>query len=57
MLVGELSYRGRGGVIIHNNMLYWGFYSEVAEELLEYIDDNETNTCSIDTYIFRGDKS
>ena len=52
-----MSYRGRGGVIIHNNMLYWEFYSEVAEEFLAYVDDNETNTCSIDTYIFRRDKS
>ena len=45
MLVDEFGGRGRGGVLRHNKLVKWGFYSELYEEFLAYTDDDETNTC------------
>ena len=38
----------RDDVLRHNKLVKWEFYSAVAEYLLAYVDDYETNTCSSD---------
>ena len=41
---------GRGGVLNRNNLVKWELYYSVNEYLLEWIDDDDTNTRSADIH-------
>ena len=40
--------RDRRGTLRRHNLVKWQFYYVVAEELLEYVDDDKINTRSAD---------
>ena len=47
MSADEFKDRGRSIMLKRNNLVKWGFYSVVFEQLFEYIDYDKTNTCSV----------
>ena len=51
MSADEFKDRGRSIMLKRNNLVKWGFYSVVFEQLFQYIDDDKTNTCSLNITI------
>ena len=48
MSVDTIRDKGRGGGLRRNKLDKWDLNSAVAEDFLEYIDDYEANTSSVD---------